>query len=98
MALRLSVRKSEIIKNTDDVHWNVWTNMKKLYMSEILFSKKELQNEILNHLHFGPNFVFLGGTAVKNKKASYGPVYRHFQKHPPEMFYKKAVLFSSILY
>ena len=41
---------------------------------------------------------FGGGTAVKNKKASYDPVYRHFQKHPPEMFYKKAVLFSSFLY
>ena len=42
LALRLSARNSGIKKKTDDVHWNVWTNIKKLY-AKIIFSKKEFE-------------------------------------------------------
>ena len=40
LALRLSARKSEIKKNSDDVHWNVWTNIKTLYARNDIFKKR----------------------------------------------------------
>ena len=40
--MRLSPRNSGIKKKTDDVHWNVRTNIKKLY-AKIIFSKKEFE-------------------------------------------------------
>ena len=58
LALRLSARKSEI-KKTDDVHWNMWANIKKLYARNNIL-KKSSKYEILNHLYFGPNFDFWG--------------------------------------
>ena len=47
-------------KNSDNVHWNVWTNIKKLYARNRnnIFQKKNSKYEILNHLYFGSNFVF----------------------------------------
>ena len=45
-------------RNSDDVHWNVWVNIKKLYAQKS--QKKNSKYEILNYLYFGPNFVFRG--------------------------------------
>ena len=42
LALRLSVRKSEIKNNSDNVHWNVWTNIKNLYARKNVFKKRIL--------------------------------------------------------
>ena len=40
----------------------MWTNIKTLYAWNWnnIFEKKNSKYEILNHLYFGPNFVFLG--------------------------------------
>ena len=37
----------------------MWTNIKKLHARNNIL-KKSSKYEILNHLHFGPNFVFWG--------------------------------------
>ena len=57
LAQRLSSRKSDIEKNSDDIYWNVWTNIKKLYARNNIFQKR-IPN--MNHLSFGPNFAFWG--------------------------------------
>ena len=43
LAFRLFARKFGVKKNSDDVHWNVWTNVKKLYTRNNIF-KKRIQN------------------------------------------------------
>ena len=60
LASRLSARKLKNKKNCDNVYWNVWTNIKKLCAQNWnnIFKKKNSMYEILNHLFFGPNFVF----------------------------------------
>ena len=52
------LEKLKLKKNSDDAHWNMWTNMKKLYGWNNIFQKRNSKHEILNHLYFGPNFVF----------------------------------------
>ena len=57
LALRLSTRRFDIKKNL----W--WCPLKdvdqyKKVIFEIILSKKEFKYEILNHLYFGPNFIF----------------------------------------
>ena len=47
-------------KNSDDVHWNVWT---KVVRPKKYFQKKNYKYGILNHLYFGPSFV-VWGTAL----------------------------------
>ena len=49
LTLRFSATNSGTEKS-DDFHWIVW----KKY-----FQKKNYKYEILNHLYFGPSFVFL---------------------------------------
>ena len=46
----------------DDVHWHEWMNIKKLYARNNIFKKKKKNSKMrfLNHLYFGPNFVFWG--------------------------------------
>ena len=48
-------------RNSDDVHWNVWRNIKKLYAQNNIF-KKGIPNMafwvILAISYFGPNFDF----------------------------------------
>ena len=45
LALRLSAKKSEIKKNSDDVHSKMWTNITKLYArKKRFFSKKKNLN------------------------------------------------------
>ena len=58
LALRLSAKKSEIKKNSDDIHWNVWTNIKALYARNNTFKKRIPNMRFLDHLYFGPNFHF----------------------------------------
>ena len=58
LALRLSLRKSEIKNISDNAHWNKRTNIKNLYAWINIFKKKNSKCEILNH--FGPNL----GTAL----------------------------------
>ena len=60
LALRFSATNSGIKKNSDDVHWNVWTKAVRL---RYYFQKKNYKYEILNHLYFGPSFV-IRGTAL----------------------------------
>ena len=43
VGLRLSTRKPKLKKNSDDVHRNVWTNIKKLCPRNNIF-KKEIPN------------------------------------------------------
>ena len=52
------------LKNSNDVHWNVWMNIKKLYNHNKTFKKQNSKCEILNHLYFGSSFIF-GGTALR---------------------------------
>ena len=54
LALRFSATNSGI-KNSDDVPWKVWT---KVVRPKKYFQKKNYKKEILNHLYFGPSFVF----------------------------------------
>ena len=64
LAFRLSAKNSEIKKNSDDVHQNVWANIKKLYArNNILKKTKKKKNskyEILNNLHVNSNYDFWG--------------------------------------
>ena len=60
LPLRLSARKSENKKNSDDIHWNVWTNIKTLYARNNIFKKIIPNMRFLNHLYFGANFFFGG--------------------------------------
>ena len=46
-------------KNSDGIHWNVWTNMKPLYARNNIFKKRIPIMIFSIHLYFGPNFVFL---------------------------------------
>ena len=52
------------LKNSNDVHWNVWMNIKKLYNHNKTFKKQNSKCENLNHLYFGSSFIF-GGTALR---------------------------------
>ena len=74
LAFRLSARKSEI-KKTDDVHWNMWTNIKKLYARNNIL-KKSSKYEILNHLYFGPNFVFWGTALGRFSRGVFFSIFR----------------------
>ena len=47
-------------KNSGDVYWNVWTNIKTLYARNNIFKKRIPNMRFLNHLYFGPSFVFQG--------------------------------------
>ena len=49
----------KVKKNSDDVHWNVWTIIKKLYVRNNIFKKSNFKYYILNHLYFRPNFPCL---------------------------------------
>ena len=40
LALRLSTKKYEIEKNSDDAHWNMWTNIKMLHAQNNIFKKR----------------------------------------------------------
>ena len=50
LALRFSATNSGM-KKTDNVHWTCGNN---------IFKKKGYKYQILNHLYFGPSFVFRG--------------------------------------
>ena len=63
LAFRLSAKNSEIKKNSDDVHENVWANIKKLYARKKILKKKKKKKskyEILNNLHVNSNYDFWG--------------------------------------
>ena len=47
-------------KNSGDVYWNVWTNIKTLYARNNIFKKRIPNMRFLNNLCFGPSFVFQG--------------------------------------
>ena len=55
LALRFSASNSGIKKTSGDVHWNVWN---KVVRPKKYFQKKNYKYETLNHLYFGPSFVF----------------------------------------
>ena len=75
LAFRLSAKNSEIKKNSDDVHENIWANIKKLYARKNILKKKKIENqkknkkkkkkknskyEILNNLNVNSNYDFWG--------------------------------------
>ena len=65
LAFRLSAKNSEIKKNSDDVHENVWANIKKLYARKNILKKKKKKKknskyEILNNLNVNSNYDFWG--------------------------------------
>ena len=45
-------------KTYDNVHWNMWMTIKKLYAGNIIFNKRIPNMRFLNHLYYGPIFVF----------------------------------------
>ena len=52
------LKNLKLKKISDDVHWNVWTNIKKSYVRKNIF-KKNSKYEVFKHLYFvDPNFVF----------------------------------------
>ena len=66
------LENKKLKKNSGEVHWNVWTNIKScIPETKTTFQKKKKMNskyEILNHLYFGPNSYFRGllqGNLVK---------------------------------
>ena len=76
--------------NSGGVPWNVETNTKTLHARSNIFKKKNSKYEILNHLYFGPVFIFVGTALLTmvadtftqpnhHKKASYGPVIKKKQ-------------------
>ena len=76
--------------NSGGVRWNVETNIKTLHPRSNVFKKKNSKYEILNHLYFGPVFIFVGTALLTmvadtftqpnhHKKASYGPVIKKKQ-------------------
>ena len=86
LALRFSATNSGINK-TDDVHWNVRT---KVVRPKKYLRKKNYKYEILNHLYFGPSFVFWGTALGRftqcfffnfSSLVSHGD--RHFHSAPP---------------
>ena len=44
------LKNLKLKKISDDVHWTLWMNIK--------IQKNNFKYELLNHLYFGPNFVF----------------------------------------
>ena len=44
------LKNVKLKKISDDVHWTLWMNIK--------IQKNNFKYEFLNHLYFGPNFVF----------------------------------------
>ena len=82
LPLRLSARKSENKKNSDDIHWNVWTNIKTLYAQKKYFQERIPHLRFLNHLYFGSNVVFWG-TALGRFLSSANHCGRHFCSAPP---------------
>ena len=57
----LKLRKKALVLSigtSGDVNWNVWRNIKMLYAGSSIFEKKNSNYEILNHLYFGPVFIF----------------------------------------
>ena len=44
------LKNLKLKKISDDVHWTLWMNIK--------IQKNNFKYEFLNHLYFGPNFVF----------------------------------------
>ena len=58
LASKRSAGKSEILKNSDDVHWNVSTYIKTLHVRNSILEKRIPIYEVFNHLYFAPNFVF----------------------------------------
>ena len=63
LVLRLSARKSEVTENYDDVHWNVWTNVKMLYARNNIF-KKRIQNMRFWIIFIFAYISFFGGLPV----------------------------------
>ena len=51
------------------VHWNVQANIKNLCAQNNI-SKKNVKSEYLNHLYFGPKFIF-GGTSLERFSQSF---------------------------
>ena len=45
-------------KKSDEIQWNVWTNIKTLYARNNIFKKRISNIRFLKHLYFGPSFVF----------------------------------------
>ena len=91
--MRISARKFEIKRNSEDVRRDVRTNIKKFYARNNIFSKKKSKYEILNYLvqisFFGGSF-FGGCCVVPNtfiqplsyhKKDSCGPVFNACEKN-----------------
>ena len=74
----LLLENMKLKKNSDDIHWNIWTNIKTLYAHNNIFKKKRIPNmRFLNHLYYGQNFVFLG-TAWERFSSSANHGGRHF--------------------
>ena len=46
--MRISARKYKIKKKSDDIHWNVWTNIKTLYAQNNIFKKRISNTRFLN--------------------------------------------------
>ena len=83
LALRLSTRRPEI---NDDVHWHVWTNIKKLYLQNNVFKKRIpkmrfwfiyilVQTSFFEGLLYGTlaiSFFHFWSSVNRHKKASYG--------------------------
>ena len=70
-------------KNSDNVHWKVWTNMKKLYARywKNIF-KERIPNMRFWIIYILVQISFFRGwhfySAPQHKRASYDPVYRQF--------------------
>ena len=45
-------------KTSDDIHWNVWTNITKFFLPIIYLKKTNYKYELWNNSDFGPNFLF----------------------------------------
>ena len=58
--LHFLLESLKLKKKSDDIQWNVWTNIKTLYARNNIFKKRIRNIRFLNHLYFGPSFAFQG--------------------------------------
>ena len=94
------------IKKNSDVYWKVWTNIKKLYARNNIFEKNNSKDEILNHLYFGPNFVFLGTVLrcfsqrfflnIFRQKTMVADIISQFQPLPPTLIKTFSILIAKM--
>ena len=76
LALTVSAKKSEIKKNSDDVHWIVWKNIKQLYTWKNVF-KKIIPNNRVWIIYKLAQISFFGGLLYSVLASAFFSIFWH---------------------